>query len=86
MELDCALDEYRNGDADKRLALFLTYRDFRDEFGRIDREEALVESPIILSPTFIHGGIIQAIATFLSKGFSRAKSWCIGLAGAGRIR
>jgi hypothetical protein len=86
MEFDEALDEYRNGDADKRLSLFLTYRDLRDEFSRIDREKAVDESPIILSPTSIHGDMIHTIVTYLSRGFTRAKSCCFGSAGAGQTR
>ena len=41
MEIEKVLDEYRNGDEDKRLCLFLTYREFREEFSRIDQDKAV---------------------------------------------
>lgn len=33
------LDNYRNGDFEQRLTLFLNYRDIRDEFIKIDEAE-----------------------------------------------
>ena len=42
MEIDDVLTKYREGDADQRLSLFLTYRELRDEFSHID-DETVVE-------------------------------------------
>lgn len=38
MEREKILEEYRNGDDGKRLDLFLTYRDLREQFETIDQE------------------------------------------------
>jgi hypothetical protein len=46
----------------------------------------LDQSPILWSPTFCQGDIIEKIQTFLIKGFRRPKSCCLVSAGAGRIR
>jgi hypothetical protein len=86
MEIEQALNDYRNGDADKRMCLFLTYREFRDEFSRIDEDKAVDQSPILWSPTVYQGDMIEWMQTFLSKRFRRPKSCCFVSAGAGRIR
>lgn len=39
MKIDQVLEEYRQGDADKRMSLFLYYRDLREEFTRIERDD-----------------------------------------------
>jgi hypothetical protein len=46
MDIEGVLDAYRNGDEDKRISLFLTYRDLRDEFSRIEQEFEVVQSPV----------------------------------------
>jgi len=74
MEIEQVLNDYRNGDKDKRLCLFLAYRELRDEFSRIDRDHALDQFPILWSPTFTHGNRMKTIWTFFSKGFRRPKS------------
>ncbi len=38
MDIEKVLNDYRSGDEDKRLSLFLFYRDLRDEFSSIDRD------------------------------------------------
>ncbi len=38
MDIEKILDEYRKGDAGKRLRLFLAFRDLRDYFSRIEQE------------------------------------------------
>ncbi len=40
MEREQVLCEYRQADADKRLSLFLSYRELREEFSDIDQETA----------------------------------------------
>jgi hypothetical protein len=45
MEIEEVLHDYRSGDEDKRLNLFLFYRDLRDEFSRIEQELGAVQSP-----------------------------------------
>jgi hypothetical protein len=85
MEIEQVLNEYRNGDEDKRLCLFLTYRELRDELSCIDQDGAVDQSAILCSPTFIHRGIIEMISTFFSNGFRRPKSCCFS-GGVGRTR
>ena len=38
MKIDQVLDEYRQGDADKRMSLFLYYRELRVAFTRIEQD------------------------------------------------
>ncbi len=45
MDTEQVLDAYRNGDEDKRLSLFLGYRDLRNEFTRIDQEPEVMQLP-----------------------------------------
>jgi hypothetical protein len=39
MDIDRVLDEYRQGDADKRISLFLYHRELRDAFNRIEQDK-----------------------------------------------
>lgn len=39
MDIEQILDAYRSGDTDKRLSLFLGYRELRDEFNRIEQDD-----------------------------------------------
>lgn len=41
MKIDLVLDEYRKGDADKRMSLFLYHRELRDAFERIEQDDPL---------------------------------------------
>lgn len=45
MDIDRVLDDYRNGDEDRRISLFLAHRDLRDEFGRIEQDSEAVQIP-----------------------------------------
>lgn len=54
MEIEKILDDYRNGDEDKRLSLFLAYRDLRDDFTRIDQDMELYEFSIPCPRLFFH--------------------------------
>jgi hypothetical protein len=45
MDIEQVLHDYRNGDEEKRLSLFLFYREFRDEFSRIDDQDTTVDQP-----------------------------------------
>ncbi len=38
MDIEKVLDAYRAGDANKRLSLFMGYRDLRDQFEQIEQE------------------------------------------------
>ena len=40
MKIDQILDEYRQGDANKRMSLFLYYRGLRDEFTCIEEDNS----------------------------------------------
>ena len=39
MDIDRVLDEYRQGNADKRMSLFLYHRELRDAFNGIEQDE-----------------------------------------------
>ena len=41
MEIDRVLEEYRTGDADKRMSLYLYHRGLRDAFDTIEQEDPL---------------------------------------------
>lgn len=41
MKIDLVLDEYRKGDADKRMSLFLYYCGLRDAFENIERDDPM---------------------------------------------
>jgi hypothetical protein len=86
MEIEQVLDDYRNGDEDKRLCLFLTYRDLREELSLIDQEKALDQATIQWSPAFIHGKMIETLWSLFNKSFRRSKPCCCVAAGAGRPR
>ncbi len=45
MDIDRVLDDYRNGNEDKRISLFLSYRDLRDAFSRIEQEREVLQLP-----------------------------------------
>ncbi len=45
MDTEQVLDAFRNGDEDKRLSLFLGYRELRGEFSRIEQERQIVRLP-----------------------------------------
>ncbi len=45
MNTEQVLDAYRDGDEDKRLSLFLGYRELRDEFSRIEQEQEVIQLP-----------------------------------------
>ncbi len=45
MDINQVLDAYRSGDEDKRLSLFLGYRELREEFSRIEQERPVVQLP-----------------------------------------
>ncbi len=50
MNIEKVLDEYRNGDDSKRLSLFLTYRELRDNFSRIEQESTHDDFVIVRFP------------------------------------
>lgn len=41
MKIDQVLNEYRRGDADKRMSLCLYYREFRAEFRGIEQDDPM---------------------------------------------
>ncbi len=45
VDIDQIFRDYRNGDEDRRLSLFLSYRDLRSEFSRIEEERQIVHLP-----------------------------------------
>lgn len=47
MEIDTVLDSYRAGDENKRLSLFLGYRELRGEFEKIEQESGHEDFAIV---------------------------------------
>jgi hypothetical protein len=58
------LQDYRNGDAEKRLSFFLYYRDLRNEFSCIDGEQELERSLGPWAPMCLHGTIARSHGHF----------------------
>ncbi len=50
MDIDRILEDYRDGDEDRRLHLILAFRDLRDDFSRIEEEFPNDEFTIIRLP------------------------------------
>ena len=50
METIKVLEEYRNGDDNKRLSLFLAYRELREQFSSIEQESSHDDFKIIKFP------------------------------------
>lgn len=50
MDIEKVLDAYRMGDESRRLSLFMTYRELRDHFERIEEESAHDDFAIIRFP------------------------------------
>jgi hypothetical protein len=84
MEIEQVLGEYRSGDEDRRLCLFLTYRELRDEFSLIDHDDAMDQSVIPISSRFIHRKAMDTILTFFGREFRRPRYLCSLLAGVRR--
>jgi len=58
------LQDYRDGDAEKRLSLFLYYRELRNEFSCIDGEIELEPSEGSWAPVCLHGTIMRSHGHF----------------------
>lgn len=58
------LQDYRNGDAEKRLSLYLYYRDLRKEFSCIDGETELDRSQRPWAPMRLHGKLVRSLGHF----------------------
>ncbi len=50
MDTEKVLEEYKNSDDGKRLSLFLTYRELRDQFCSIEQESTHDDFTIIKFP------------------------------------
>jgi hypothetical protein len=50
MDTEKVLEEYRSGDDSKRLSLFLTYRELRDQFSSIEQESSHDDFNVIRFP------------------------------------
>jgi len=59
MNKEQVLRDYRTGDAEKRLSLFLYHRDLRNEFSCIDGELELERPQDLWSPVFRHGSTVR---------------------------
>lgn len=46
MEIEDVLNEYRQGSTDRRMSLFLFYREHRNDFARIEQESPTDTSPV----------------------------------------
>jgi hypothetical protein len=70
MQIDQVLEEYRQGDADKRLSLFLYYRELRDEFACIEQDEPADLSAAYYAPEPIRQSMVKKVL-FLLRNRSR---------------
>ncbi len=50
MKIDPVLNEYRRGDADKRIGMCLYYREFRDGFSGIEQDDPMDLGTSLQSP------------------------------------
>ena len=50
MDREKVVDEYKNGDEARRLGLFLTYRELREEFSRIEQDSPHEDFTILTFP------------------------------------
>jgi hypothetical protein len=62
-DITSILNQYRGGDFEQRLTLFLNYRDIRDEFVKIDEAE--------LRANRLGEGLVHTECPVSSSGFSR---------------
>jgi hypothetical protein len=60
MDTKQVLQEYRMGNAEKRLSIFLYYRDLRNEFSCIDQEQEVEWSLHLWSPKGIREKVLKA--------------------------
>jgi len=60
MEKEQVLQDYRTGDAEKRLSLFLYHRDLRSEFSCIDGELELERTQDPWAPMCCHGATVRS--------------------------
>lgn len=65
MKIDQVLNEYRRGDADKRMSLCLYYREFRDEFSGIELADPMDLETSRLGPPLRR--LLSAILTFFKN-------------------
>jgi len=78
MDIEQVLHDYRKGDADKRLSLFLYYREHRDAFGVIDDQEHRPAEPAV------RRGAMNAAGALFMNGI--AHSIAAGRRGLSRMR
>jgi hypothetical protein len=50
MDIRQVLEDYRNGDDGKRLSLFMTYRELREQFAGIEQESSHEDFTLIRFP------------------------------------
>ncbi len=50
MDMEEVVEEYKNGDEAKRLGLFLTYRELREDFSRIEQNSPHDDFTILKFP------------------------------------
>ena len=70
MKVDQVLDEYRMGNADKRMSLFLYYRELRDEFSCIEQDDPADPSAVYCAPEPIRQSMVQKVL-FMLRNRSR---------------
>jgi hypothetical protein len=71
MNIDEVLDEYRKGDADKRIGLFLYYRELRDAFERVEQNDPLELFPVRKEPRSVELQSFRAYFGMLRERISR---------------
>ena len=67
MNTDQVLDEYRKGNADKRMSLFLYHRELRDEFACIEEDDPADLSAAYRAPEPVRQGMVSKFLLLLNR-------------------
>ncbi|HWR73513.1 MAG TPA: hypothetical protein VN604_10105 [Nitrospirota bacterium] len=68
MQIERILDDYRAGSADKRMSLFLHYRELRDEFASIEQSDP---ADIVTASLAERHGRLQRLIRLVRETFTR---------------
>ena len=75
MKIDQVLDEYRQGDADRRLSLFLYHRELRDEFSCIEEDDRPALSEVRQTSELLRQSMIQRVLSlFRNRSCLRSRA------------
>lgn len=72
MKVDQVIDEYRKGNADKQMSMFLYYRELRDEFACIEQDDTEVHPEACQTSEPLRKSMVQRVLFML-----RTRSCCL---------